>query len=162
VTAVAGGGPRYPLAVVLALRAREEGAARLGVARALAEVDRRRGACDAAARAAEEGRARAARAGALPRSFPVTAGELDARSRRAGRLRREAAALAAQASRARTAVAEAEAGLAAAEQGLVLARGRVRALERHRERWVGEARRAGARRAEAVEEDAISARRAAP
>jgi YscO-like protein len=152
----------YPLAALLVVRAREEVAARLALARSTAAEDRCRAERDAAARRAAVHRARlVAQLGPPGRERPV-AGELRERAAFAERLGREAAALDAVWRDAEGALRYAEGDAERSRAALSAARTAVRALERHRERWSAEVGRLRARREEAAADDLVSARRAAP
>jgi flagellar export protein FliJ len=152
----------YPLAALLVVRAREETAARLALARAGAEEDRRRAERDALAERAAAHRARAEAGAAVPGRPGIAAAELRQRSAFLARLRSEAAALEALRREADGAVARARAETERCRAAHTAARVAVRALERHRERWEAEAARLRERREEAAQDDLVTARRAAP
>lgn len=153
--------PRYPLAAVLALRAREEAVARGDLARAFAaEAAAERARLGPASRAAA-GAASLAGAEAALAAGSGDAGALRARARFAGRLREEAGALAAEVARAEVALAAARGEVEARRAALAVARGALRALERHRDAWRLERSRRRERAEEAAVEDAVSGRRAA-
>jgi flagellar biosynthesis chaperone FliJ len=152
----------HPLAALLLVRAREEAAARVALARAGAEEDRRRAERDAAAGRAEAHRARAEARVAVPGAPGVAAAELSQRYAFLERLRREAAALEAAWREADAAVARAGAETERCRAAHAAARLALRALERHRDRWEREVARLRERREEAASDDLVSARRAAP
>lgn len=153
----------YPLRAVLSLREREADAARARLARALAVAASRTIALDdAGARHAEHAARLEGALHALAAGEGRGAGALDARSRWAGRLRAEVAALAREVAGAAAALDAARADAEAARGALADARGAVRVLERHRDGW----RAAALRRIEGAEEaeadERVSALRAAP
>jgi flagellar biosynthesis chaperone FliJ len=152
----------YPFATLLVVRAREETAARLALARARAEEDRRLAERETAAERAAAHRARAEALATLPGRAGVAVAELRERAAFRERLRREMAALDAFRRVAEGAVARAEAEAEHCRAAHAAARAAVRALERHRERWEAEAARLRDRREEAAADDLVSARRAAP
>jgi hypothetical protein len=150
----------YPLASVLALRAREAERARAELAGALDAVARRRSALERhdAAVAAHAERADAALRSAAGGEGP---GALAARARWAARLRAELGALASLRGPLEHATAAAEREADARRAGLAAARGALRALEVHRDGWrAAEARRRDGREQDASD-DLVSARRAA-
>lgn len=151
----------YPLASLLALRGREEAAARLDVARALAAEDVARAARAAAHASVEERRARLARAARGPGSGEG-AGAFAARASFTRRLRGELAALEIEARRAGEAVARARVETDGRREDLANAHRAVRTLERHLRSWRAETFRERDRREEAAADDVVSARRAAP
>lgn len=153
----------FPLAGLLALREREEATARLALARALAEEDVLGAAREAAVRRVEAHRAWLEReAGAPLVCAGLVAAGLRERAAFAARLRRDVAALEGLVRDAEEATRAAEAETGNRRAALAAARGAVRSLERHRDRWRGERERARERREEAAAEDLVSARRAEP
>jgi hypothetical protein len=152
----------YPLGVVLSLREREADAARARLARALAVEATRAAALDEANARRAERSARLEHALCALLTGEGGAGALEARSRWAGRLRGEVAALTREVAAAAATLAVARADVEAARGALSDARGALRAVERHRDGW----RAAASRRREGAEEaevdERVSALRAAP
>jgi hypothetical protein len=152
----------YPLATVLALRARAADAARADLARALDALDRRRAelARQDATVAACATRARAEEGG--PGALPGGLADLAARARWAARLRAELEAQRTVRAAADRAAAAAARDADARREAVVAARGALRALELHREGWSAALARRRDRREQDAADDLVSARRAAP
>lgn len=150
----------YPLAVVLALREREEALAQAAVARALSEEIRRGTLRDVVAARAAAQRARLHHARATPVQAGAPAAELRERAAFQDRLRADAGALGAELGEAEAALADARAGSERCRAALARAHAAVRALERHREAWQAAARLRRDRRAEAAAEDVTAGRAA--
>lgn len=151
----------YPLAAIRAVREREETAARVVSARALAEEERALAVRDGAARAVLEWSERIASATTSPAGDRACAGQLGERAAFAARLRREAVR---KESALRLAEAELRQAAGASERrvaALAEARAAVRALELHEGRWRAERLRRRGRREEDAAEDFFNAGRAA-
>lgn len=152
----------WALGTVLAVREREQGAARAALARALALERRAEEERSAIAARVAAHAVRVAEAGSHVVDVMACAEALRARGSFAGRLREEEAALVAALAGAERALAEASGAAAACRAALAEVRGAVRALERHREGWRAERARGIERREEEAAEDFVSARRATP
>jgi hypothetical protein len=154
-------GGAYPLAVVVVVREREAALACAELATAAAAEERARSGRE---RVAALVSAHAARLASRETALESTQGDrqaavVQAEARHLGRLRDEAAGLAAAAMAAEAEVGAAAAEVAARADRLAVARGAVRALERHRERWRAALASARERGAEAETDALVSARR---
>lgn len=151
----------YPLGAVLRLRERQEAAARVEVARALAEEERWTRARDEAAALAAAQRALLDDVPGRPALRQTSVRELHELDVFVERLRREVADLEAAARRAEEALRDARDDGERCRAALAGAHAAVRALERHRDRWLAERGRVRERREEAAAEELVSARRRA-
>lgn len=140
----------YPLAAVLALRERDEAAARAALAEALGAEERARRRRDRLRAAVEE--AAAPRAPCDARDREPTAGALAATAGWSARVRRDARA-------AEEALVAAAGGVAAARTSLAGASAARQAIARHREAWE-EGRLSARERAEDAALDDLAAARA--
>ncbi len=147
----------YPLAALLALREREEEAARAALAAALAGEDRARRERDTRRVSRDELARRASAGGARPRERESGA-TLQAAAGYAERLRRELAAAHAALATAEEALAAAGEGVAAARAGLAEASAAREAIARHRAAWEDSRRLARERAEEAAQDDLAAAR----
>ncbi len=153
----------YPLAVVVALRAREVAAASVDLAHAVDVAEARRADLERqgalvlahAARVAEE-------AGRIAAGQGAGSGLLPARARFTARLRGDLATLAGLRGDLERTWAAAERAVELRRDALSAARGRLRALEAHREGWSAAETRRRDRDEQDAAEDLVSARRAGP